>query len=540
MSELVPKVQLLAAVVRPGGAPTGPRRRRPPLLVALAGTAAAAVAVGPIWYLVDRALERGWDNTVDELWQRRTLDLVARSVGLAVTVTAACVLIGVAAAWLVVRSNLRGRGVLRILFALPLAIPSYLSAFAWVSWDRDLAGFWGATLVLTMVSYPFVYLPAVAAIRHLDPAQEEVARSLGRSRWSIAIGLTLRQVRSSITAGALLVALYVLSDFGAVAAMRYEVFTWVIYGAYRAGFNPTRAAVLALPLIVIALVLVTAEARARGRAESARIGSGAARRGAQVPLGRAAPLAWLMSLTVLGAAVGFPVYRVIHWVTTFESTEVDLGDVSRALGKTLTLAAFASVATVALAIPVGILAARFKSATSLAIERSTYVAHALPGIVVAISLVYIGVRVLRPIYLQTPLLVLGYVVLFLPLAVGAVRSSIEQSPVGLEEVARSLGTTSRRVTLRITAPLAIPGIAAGAALVFLSTMKELPVTLVLHPTGTETLATTLWRYTTISDYASAGPYALALVLFGAIPTALLSAALFARRDRAAPGLRRRD
>ncbi len=540
MSELVPKVQLFAAAVPPGGAPTGPRRRRPPLLVALAGTAAAAVAVGPIWYLVDRALERGWDNTVDELWQRRTLDLVARSVGLAVTVTAACVLIGVAAAWLVVRSNLRGRGVLRILFALPLAIPSYLSAFAWVSWDRDLAGFWGATLVLTMVSYPFVYLPAVAAIRHLDPAQEEVARSLGRSRWSIAIGLTLRQVRSSITAGALLVALYVLSDFGAVAAMRYEVFTWVIYGAYRAGFNPTRAAVLALPLIVIALVLVTAEARARGRAESARIGSGAARRGAQVPLGRAAPLAWLMSLTVLGAAVGFPVYRVIHWVTTFESTEVDLGDVSRALGKTLTLAAFASVATVALAIPVGILAARFKSATSLAIERSTYVAHALPGIVVAISLVYIGVRVLRPIYLQTPLLVLGYVVLFLPLAVGAVRSSIEQSPVGLEEVARSLGTTSRRVTLRITAPLAIPGIAAGAALVFLSTMKELPVTLVLHPTGTETLATTLWRYTTISDYANAGPYALALVLFGAIPTALLSAALFARRDRAAPGLRRRD
>ena len=540
MSELVPKVQLFAAAVPPGGAPTGPRRRRPPLLVALAGTAAGAVAVGPIWYLVDRALERGWDNTVDELWQRRTLDLVARSVGLAVTVTAACVLIGVAAAWLVVRSNLRGRGVLRILFALPLAIPSYLSAFAWVSWDRDLAGFWGATLVLTMVSYPFVYLPAVAAIRHLDPAQEEVARSLGRSRWSIAIGLTLRQVRSSITAGALLVALYVLSDFGAVAAMRYEVFTWVIYGAYRAGFNPTRAAVLALPLIVIALVLVTAEARARGRAESARIGSGAARRGAQVPLGRAAPLAWLMSLTVLGAAVGFPVYRVIHWVTTFESTEVDLGDVSRALGKTLTLAAFASVATVALAIPVGILAARFKSATSLAIERSTYVAHALPGIVVAISLVYIGVRVLRPIYLQTPLLVLGYVVLFLPLAVGAVRSSIEQSPVGLEEVARSLGTTSRRVTLRITAPLAIPGIAAGAALVFLSTMKELPVTLVLHPTGTETLATTLWRYTTISDYASAGPYALALVLFGAIPTALLSAALFARRDRAAPGLRRRD
>jgi iron(III) transport system permease protein len=123
--------------------------------------------------------------------------------------------------------------------------------------------------------------------------------------------------------------------------------------------------------------------------------------------------------------------------------------------------------------------------------------------------------------------------------VGAVRSSIEQSPVRLEEVARSLGATPRRVMMRVTAPLAMPGLAAGAALVFLSAMKELPVTLVLHPTGTDTLATTLWRHTTVSDYASAGPYALALIVFAAIPTALLGAALFTRGDRAAeaPGSR---
>lgn len=498
--------------------------RRTPLFVLVPALAAALLSVVPIWYLVDRSIERGWGEVADELWRARTRDLVLRSVVLAGTVTAMCVVVGVVAAWLVVRSDLPGRRVLRVAFALPLAIPSYLSAFAWVSWRPSLAGFSGAVLVLTAVSYPFVYLPAVAALRHLDPAQEEVARALGRSRADVAVRLTLRQIRPAISAGALLVMLYVLSDFGAVAAMRYEVFTWVIYGAYRAGFNPSRAAILATTLVVVALVLVVLEARARGRASASRLGSGAARSAAPVRLGRAAPVAWAFVAVVLGTAIAFPLARVVYWVATFESTAVDLGDVTGALGHTLLLAVLAAVATILFAMPVGLLAARHRSRTASAIEGAAYVAHALPGIVIAISLVFVGVKLLRPIYLETPLLVLGYVVLFLPLAVGAVRSSIEQSPRRLEEVARSLGSSQRRVFLRVTAPLALPGIAAGAALVMLSTMKELPVTLILRPTTTQTLATKLWQYTSVSDYANAGPYALALVIFAAIPTAVLTVA----------------
>jgi len=514
-------------------------RRRPPIAIALPALVAAVVAIAPVWYLADRAVERGWSTVVDELWRRRTADLVLRSLALSGAVTAGSVLVGVAAAWLVVRSDLPGRGALRILLALPLAIPSYLSAFAWVSWRPSLAGFGGATLVLTLVSYPFVYLPTVAALRQLDPAQEEVARSLGRTRLDVAVRLTIRQVRPAVSAGALLVALYVLSDFGAVAAMRYEVFTWVIYGAYRAGFNPSRAAILALTLVLISLALVAGEAAARGRAAASRLGSGAARAAAPVRLGRATPLAVAFVVGVLGASVGFPVARVVHWATTFRSTSVDVGDVLAALAETLWLSLLAAIAATLLAVPVGILAARYRSAATTVIERSTYVAHALPGIVVAISLVFLGVRLLRPVYQEVPLLVLGYVVLFLPLAVGAVRASIEQSPVRLEEVARSLGSSPRRVLLRVTAPLALPGIAAGAALVFLTTMKELPVTLVLRPTGTETLATQLWRHTTVSDYGEAGPYALALVVFAAIPTAVLSGVITARGERPERGARGR-
>ncbi len=488
------------------------------------------LAVIPMWYLVDRASGEGWGAVIDEVWRRRTFDLVTRSVGLAVTVTVICVVVGVTAAWLVARTDLPGRRFIQVALALPLAIPSYLSAFAWVSWRPSLAGFGGAVLVLVATSYPYVYLPTLAALRRLDPAHEEVARSLGRRPMQVAVQLTLRQLRPAITAGALLVVLYVLSDFGAVATMRYEVFTWVIFGAYRAGFNPSRAAILSCVLIGVAMIVVAAESRARGRAEVARIGSGTPRTARPLPLGPGRIPALSFVSAILVPAVVFPVARILYWMQTSESELSPLGEVASALGSTLALSLLAAVAAILVALPVGILAARFRSMTVRTIERSTYVAHALPGIVIAISLVFIGARVVRPIYQRTPLLVIGYVVLFLPLAVGAVRTSVEQSPIRLEEVARSLGTTSSGVVRRVTAPLAMPGIAAGATMVFLATMKELPATLVLRPTGTETLALRLWNFTTVSDYSAAAPYALALMVFAAVPTALLGGALSWRRS----------
>jgi iron(III) transport system permease protein len=181
----------------------------------------------------------------------------------------------------------------------------------------------------------------------------------------------------------------------------------------------------------------------------------------------------------------------------------------------------AAIVTTLLAAPVGVLAARFRTRSSLVIERATYFAHALPGIVIAISMVYTGVRILRPIYQETPLLVLTYAVLFLPLSVASVRAAIEQSPPVFEDVARSLGRRHFVALVTVTARLAAPGLAAGAAMVFLATMKELPATLLLHPTGTETLSTRLWQRTGVSDFGGAAPFAAALVVFAAVPTAVL-------------------
>ena len=434
---------------------------------------------------------------------------------------AACVVLGVSAAWLVERTDLPGRRWWRVILALPLAVPSYLAAFAWISWRPTVSGFWGAALVLTLVSYPYVYLPVAGALRHADPALEEVARSLGANRFAAAWSVGLGRVRPAITAGALLVALYALSDFGAVATMRYEAFTWVIYGAYRAGFNPTRAAILALTLVALAIVLVATEDMVRGRGSRARIGSGVARRAEPIRLGRLRPAAVIAVAALAAMAVGFPIWRMIGWIVSFASTDVDGSDLAVALGHSALYGVLGAIATVMIAIPVGIIAARFSGVAVSVVERATYVAHALPGIVIAISMVYIGVKVLRPFYQQVPLIVLGYVVLFLPVAVGSVRSSVEHAPPILDQVARSLGSGRMEVLRRVTLPLAAPGIGAASAMVLLAVMKELPVTLILRPTGAHTLATRVWDFTSVSDYANAGPYALVLVLCTAVPTALL-------------------
>ncbi|MGV0746389.1 ABC transporter permease [Mycolicibacterium sp. XJ870] len=493
-------------------------RRAPAPLVGAAALVVLATLV-PLVYLGERAVERGWAFVVDELWQARTAALVGRSLTLVVVVTAICVVLGVGLAVLVCRTNLRGRRGLAVVLTLPLAMPSYLLAYLWVSAFPAVAGFWGACLALVLVSYPLVFLTTMAALSRVDPALEEVARSLGHGGFSVLFRVTLRQARGAITAGALLVALYVLSDFGAVAAMRYEAFTWVIYGAYRSGFNPSRAAVLSLVLLVLALLLVLAEARARGIA-AARIGGGTPRPAPVNRLGLWWPAALIVPAVVVIAAIGVPTVALMRWLLT-AGTRWDSGEWLAALGATVWLSIIAALVCTVAALPLGVLAARYRDRATRALEGASYVAHGLPAIVIGISMVSLGVLLLRPIYQRAPLLILAYAVLLVPLAVGSVRAAVETTPVRLEEVARSLGRSPLRAFGAVTARMSVPGIGAGAALILLTCMKELPVTLLLHPTGTDTLATRLWGYSSVSDYAAAAPYAAALLVFAAVPTAAL-------------------
>src|SRR5690606_3991495 len=250
------------------------KRRRPrrPLLLALAA-AAVAIALVPVTYLLVRTAEAGWERIAAEVLTARTARLAALTAGLAAVVTAACVVLGVGSAFLVVRTDLPGRRLFAVLAALPLAVPTYIAAFAWRSAVDGFEGFWAAAVVLTLCSYPYVFLPVAAALVGADQAQEEVSRSLGRSAWRTFTGVTLRQIRPALAGGALLVALYVLSDFGAVSILRADTFTRAVFVAFDLGFDRTGALVLSAVLVAMTLLVLAGETATRRRgARYARLG----------------------------------------------------------------------------------------------------------------------------------------------------------------------------------------------------------------------------------------------------------------------------
>lgn len=503
--------------------------RRPRAWLVVPALLSVGVAATPLVYLGVRTAGAG-ERAVDTLLQARTGWLVLRSLGLAVVVTAACVAIGVALAWLVVRSTLPGRRVFAVLGALPLAIPTYVAAYTWISALPHFDGFWAAALVLTLHSFPYVFLPVAAALRGLDPAAEEVSRALGRTGWQTFRGITLRQLRPAVASGALLVALYVLSDFGAVSILRFESFTYAIFTSLNLGFDRVTAVVLGTVLVAITALIVLAEGLTRGRARYARLGGGARRTGTATALGHGTWPAFAGASVVAALSLGVPLASITYWSVRGLSTPDPWDAIVGAAVGSLTVAALGMLVTVALALPVGLLAGRHRGPVPFVLERATWLSHALPGIVVGLSLVFLGVNVLPGLYQTTTMLAIAYAVLFLPLAVGAIQAAVAQSPPALEDVARSLGRRPLDVLRTITLPLTAPGIGAGALLVFLTVMKELPATLLLRPTGLETLATGLWTQTGVAAYAAAAPYAALLVLLSAVPTYLLGRRTGALRD----------
>ncbi|WP_018348989.1 ABC transporter permease [Longispora albida] len=483
---------------------------------------AGAVAVTPLVYLLIRTAEAGWERVAEELLTTRVALLASRSLLLAAVVTTACLVLGAGTAYLVVRTDLPGRRFFGVLAALPLAVPTYVAGFCWIAAVDAFEGFWAAALLLTLCSYPYVYLPVAAALAGADPAQEEVARSLGHGPWRTLTGVTLRQIRPAVAAGGLLVALYVLSDFGAVSLTRFHTFTVAIFTAVDLGFDKTGALVLSTVLVVLTVALLAGEMATRRRgARYARVGSGARHQAPQRKLGAWRwPLAGALS-GVAFLSLGVPALSLAQRMIEGVSRADPLGEVAVAAGNSLRVSALGAALSVLLALPVGLYAVRGSGWLPGLLERVSYAGHGLPGLVIGLSLVAFGVHVVYPLYQTTTMLALAYAVLFLPLAVGSVHAAAAQAPPGLEEVARSLGRTPWSVFRTVTIPLTAPGIATGAALVMLTCMKELAATLMLRPTGMDTLATELWTQTSAGAYAGAAPYAALLVALSAIPTWLL-------------------
>lgn len=500
-------------------------------------TVVALAMLLPLVYLAVRALSSGLGEALAIAADASSLATLARTVVLAATVTAASVLIAVPLAWLTARSDLPGRRWWAVLGALPLVIPSYVGGFVLVSafGPRGLLqdalaplgverlpsiyGFPGAVLALTLFTYPYVFLTVRAALRGMDLSMEEAARNLGSSAYAAFFRITLPQLRPAIVAGGLLVALYTLSDFGAVSLLRYDSFTRQIYLQYSSAFDRTPAAVLAVMLVLLVAAILAVELWTRGRAGYFQTG---ARNAAPVALGRWRLPALVFCSVVVLVALVVPVGVLVFWLLRGLAFGESLNPVWQTAANSLYVSGLAAGVAVLAALPVAVLSVRFPGRASSLIERLTYVGFALPAVVLALSLVFFGANYAPAIYQTLGLLVFAYVVHFLPQAVGATRAALLQARPSIEEAARSLGRGPLSVMRTVTIPLARSGIVAGAALVFLTTMKELPATLLLGPTGFGTLATQVWSASSEAFFARAAAPALLLILLSAPPLYLLT------------------
>ena len=511
----------------PGAAPLGLR---------LAGALVAVAAVLPLAYLaivVGDSTAAAWDS----IWRDRTASLVARSLGLTAAVTFTAVAIAVPAAWLTVRTDLPARRIWTVLLTLPLVIPSYIGAYALISAfgpqgltaellgvDElpSISGFPGAWLVLSLFTYPYVLLPVRASLRRLDPQLEEAALGMGRTPGQMFRSVVLPQLRPAMGAGALLVSLYVMSDFGAVSIMRFDSFTTSIYTAYQASFDRTAAAALSALLVLLMFAILWFEARSRSTDALYRSVPGSQRRARVTRLGRWRIPALGFCGFIVALALVAPVAVLAYWSVQSVAGSVDPGEIAAAAGNSVLASGICAAVAGICAIPVAVLSVRFRGRFSGLVERLTYIGHALPGIVVALALVFFGTRVVIELYQSLGMLIFAWVVLFLPLAVGVIRSSLLQVSPRIEEAARSVGRSQANVMGTVTVPLMTSGILAGCALVFLTAIKELPATLILGPTGFETLATEIWSATGRGFFEGAAIPALILLMVSAVPLYLLT------------------
>ena len=497
------------------------RRPSPALPQVVAAALVTLVTLGPLLVVATRAFSPGWAAASAYLLRPRIAELLGNTVTLVVMTVPLTVVIGVGAAWLVERSSLPGAAAWRVLLLCPLAVPAFVASYAWSSAVPSLAGLGGAVLVTTLSYYPFVYLPVSALLRSLDQGDVDAARALGLTAVGAVRRVVLPQLRPAVCGGALLVALHLLAEFGVMQMMRFSTLTTAIVQQYAVGFSDAAGSLLAMTLVGLCLLVLTLEVLARGRARIARTGPGSWQRPTPAVLGWwTAPA--LVAMTVLvGLAVGVPVVLVGRWLVRAVQTGVVSGpSLLATTTSTLLLALLAGLAAVVAALPSAWLLSRRRSLVAHALERLTFLASAVPGVVVGLALVTAAVQWARPVYQTVGLVVLAYVILFVPRALVSWRAGLAASPPELSEAARSLGQGGVATFGRVVLPLVGPSALAGFVLVFLATTTELTATLLLAPTGTQTLATAFWAASDELDYAASAPYAALMILLSA-PLALL-------------------
>ena len=487
--------------------------------VGMAAALVSLLALMPLGFVVWVGINTGWETASALIFRPRVGELLVNT-GLLVALTVPiCIVLAVALAWLTERSDLPGARTWAWLAVAPLAVPAFVHSYAWITVAPGLHGLGGAVLVSVIAYFPFLYLPVSASLRRLDPGMEDTAASLGLNAWAVFFRVVLPQLRLAICGGSLLIGLHLLAEYGLYVMIRFDTFTTAIVDQFQSTYNGPAANMLSGVLVVCCFALLAFENFARGNERYARVGSGASRLPVRRKLGNWQWLCQLLPLAATLLALGVPLVTLTRWLVFGGVNVWHWGEIGLSLAQTLGLALAGALITTAAAVPMAWLSIRSPGKFQRLLEACNYMVGSLPGVVIALALVTLTVRL--PIYQTVVTVLTAYLLMFLPRALISLRAGIAQAPVELENAARSLGRSPVQALWAVTMRLAAPSAAAGAAMVALGITNELTATLLLAPNGTHTLATSFWAYSSEIDYAAAAPYALLMVLLSLPMTWLL-------------------
>lgn len=489
----------------------------------------------PVVYVVLQSAGAGADSWV-RLLDTRIPELLWNTLSLTAMVTFFAVLLGVSLAWIVNRTDLPWKKHWQWMLALPLVIPPYVGAMAYIivfgptgwaaglwrdmefmtaDYPLNMYSFWGVFFVLTMFTYPYVFLIASASLRKMNRSYEEVARSQGMSTGQVFWKVNMPFLRPAVGAGAILIALYVLSDFGAIAMLRYTTFTAAIY--YQMGsFDNISATVLSVVLIALTLVILWTESKTKRKQKYYQT-SNSYTEPETLPLGKWKLLSMLYVSTVFFISVLLPVTVLLYWSYIGIGEGALDGDFWEFAWNSFRVSGLAALFCMIMAVPLVYLTSRYPSIFSVIIDKLSYSGYALPGVIVALGLIFLFNQYIPWLYNTMFLVAIAFVVRFLPQAMQSSAASLSLISPRIDEAARSLGHPPWKVMIKVILPAMLPGVLAGGALVFVSSIKELPATLLLRPPGFDTLAVRIWVETSEAIYHQAAPAALLIILISIVP-----------------------
>ena len=482
--------------------------------------ATMAFIATPLFYLLIRALERSPSEILQLVIRPKTIQVISNTALLVLMVVLINIVIATLIATGIYLTDIPYSRLLLVPLTLPLAIPSYVFTYTWVALVGNLSGISAAIFILVLTTLPYPLLTISIALSRVDAGVVEVARTLGFRKREVLFKVILPQIRGGIGAGAVLSGLYVLSDFGAVSLLNVETLTVSIQNIYQSTYDRSAAAIVALILILVSLIFVVAGERFKApetrKLPESRIATQEFRSNSS--LAKTLLFALISLYTILAVAV--PFYVLISRFLSNPS-EIEFGNLLTTSIGTVFVAFLGALFALIVSTPVALLIAQHQSKFAKYSERFILLSHALPGIVIGLALVSIASKI-GFLYQTLFLLGIAYSLLFLPKAVASSANSLQRIPESIKEVAQTLGKNRSQIAREVSFPIAAPSIGLGAVLVFLSAMKELPATLMLRPTGFETLATEIWSFASINKFNEAAPYALFLVLIASIPTFILS------------------